>query len=228
MNPIALTLRTPRFVLAAVLLTLMALPASDLRALSQPDGTIIPVGAGLQDLFNGRGEAIDVLADARTVPETFVPSCALTFEVLQRNAGYMNNFGWYNVTGAPPLEAELHEVLACTDGVGTVRTVDIRNDPAYLGGEVAFFEGVNNCAAAGSYLYVFYSEPAYNPDSSAANPYVHLLIYDSTVVPRAFYFGWEDLSSGGDNDFDDLTTFVTGITCSGGGGPCDGLPNERV
>ena len=72
-----------------------------------------------------------------------------------------------------------------------------------------------------NYLYVFYSQKAFNPDSNQANPFIHLLIYNSTVTKNAFYFGWEDLISGGDNDFDDLTTYVTGITCAGGGGPCD-------
>src|SRR5690606_17761628 len=34
-------------------------------------------------------------------------------------------------------------------------------------------------------------------------------------------FGWEDLFSGGDNDFEDLLMRVEGIQCSGGGAPCD-------
>ena len=206
-------------VLAGSSLSLAAL------ALSQPDATVIPVGPSLQALFDSRGEAISALADAAVTPETFTPGCALTFEVLQRNAGYMNSFGWYNVTGSKPLDSELHEFLACTDGVGTVKVLDIKNDAAYLGGDIGFYEGVANCAAPGNYLYVFYSEKAFNPDSSQQNPFIHLLIYNSTAVPKAFYFGWEDLLSGGDNDFDDLTTFVTGITCSGGGGSCDtGIP----
>lgn len=190
-------------------------------ALNQPDGTPIPQGNGLQGEFMSRGEAINATADASTTPETFVPSCGLTFTVLQRNAGYQNSFGWYNVTGQPPTQADLHEFLACTDGVGTIKTLDIKNDPNYMGGEIGFYEGVANCASPGNYLYVFYSQAKYNPDGNQANPFIHLLIYNSTVTAKAFYFGWEDLISGGDNDFDDLTTFVTGITCSGGGGPCD-------
>ena len=199
--------------------------ASTSHALNQPDGTPIPQGNGLQGLFTSRGEAIDALADAQSVPETFVPSCSLTFEVLQRNAGYQNAFGWYNVTGSAPGIADLHEFLHCYDGVGTVKPFpSIKNDPAYLGGEIGFYEGViDNCngnSGPDDYLYVFYSQSAYNPDGNQANPYIHLLIYDSTVTAKAFYFGWEDLISGGDNDFDDLTTFVTGISCSGGGGKC--------
>ena len=194
--------------------------ASPALALTQPDGTTIPTGNSLQALFSGRGENLSALGDALTIPETFVPSCGLTFEVLQRNAGYMNSFGWYNVTGQPPTLGDLHEFLACTDGVGTVKTLAIKNDPAYAGGEIGFYEATGGCATIQNHDYIFYSQKAYNPDGNQANPYIHLLIYNSTVTPKAFYFGWEDLLAGGDNDFDDLTTFVTGISCAGGGGKC--------
>ncbi|MDW8250052.1 MAG: DUF4114 domain-containing protein, partial [Myxococcales bacterium] len=212
--------------LLLVSLLLPALTPAPALALNQPDGTPIPQGNGLQGLFNSRGEAINALSDAQTIPETFVPSCALTFTVLQRNAGYQNAFGWYNVTGKPPTLADLHEFLSCSDGLNTTKTLDIKNDPNYLGGEVGFYQGVvtSGCTPGqgkAGYSYVFYSQKQYNPDSNEANPFIHLLIYNSTVTPKAFYFGWEDLISGGDNDFDDLTTFVTGITCSGGGDPCD-------
>lgn len=189
-------------------------------ALSQPDGAVIPTGAGLQNLFTSRGEAISALNDAATTPETFVPSCGLTFTVLQRNAGNKNSFGWYNVTGNKPAVQELHEFLTCNDPIGTIKTLDIKSNPAYAGGEIGFYEATGNCATLNNYQYIFFSEKKYNPDGNQANPYIHLLIYNSTVQDKAFYFGWEDLLSGGDNDFDDLTTFVTGISCSGGGGVC--------
>jgi MYXO-CTERM domain-containing protein len=209
----------------AALLTTLAASGSAF-ALSQPDGTPIPQGAGLQGLFDMRGESIDALAAASAVPETFQPGCNLTFTVLQRNAGYQNAFGWYNVTGSAPTLADLHEFIKCSDPLNTVVPLpNIVNDPAYLGGQIGFYEGVvtGGCtptSGPANYAYVFYSEKAYNPDSSQQNPFYHLLTYNSTVTPNAFYFGWEDLISGGDNDFDDLTTFVTGITCSGGGGAC--------
>jgi hypothetical protein len=209
------------FAYAPVLLfsTLM-FAAAPAEALTQPDGTPIPQGNGLQGLFDSRGEAINALAEANTVPETFVPSCSLTFEVLQRNAGYQNSFGWYNVTGSPPTPDQLHEFLLCTDGVGTVKTLNIKLDPGYLGGEVGFYEATGSCATPFNNSAIFYSEVKYNPDANQANPYIHLLIYNSTVTDKAFYFGWEDLLFGGDNDFDDLTTFVSGISCTGGGGQC--------
>jgi hypothetical protein len=104
--------------------------------------------------------------------------------------------------------------------VGTTRSVDIANDPGYLGGEVGFYQATGSCATIQNHDHIFYSQRQYNPDGNGSDVYIHLLVYNSTVTPRAFYFAWEDLLSGGDDDFDDLTTFVTGITCSGGGGPC--------
>ncbi len=191
-------------------------------ALQQPDGTVIPTTNSLQVLFDGRGEAINALNDAATTPETFTPSCELTFEVLQRNAGYQNSFGWYNVTGVKPTPAELHEFIACNDAVGTVKVLDIKSDPNWAGGQVGFYEAAGSgCPTTTSNENVFFSEKAYNPDSSQQNPYIHLLTYNSTVTDKAFYFAWEDLLTGNDNDFDDLTMFVTGITCTGGGVPCD-------
>lgn len=208
----------PSLASAFALLTCSSLAA----ALQQPDGTTIPVGPSLQTLFDGRGEAVNALANAATTPETFIPSCSLTFEVIQRNAGYSNSFGWYNVTGTKPTAADLHEFLACNDPVGTIKVLDIKNDPAWAGGEVAFYQAAGpGCPTPNSNQNLFFSQKGYNPDGNQANPFVHLLIYDSTVTPQGFYFAWEDLLAGGDNDFDDLTTFVTGITCSGGGTPCD-------
>jgi hypothetical protein len=214
-------IRLAAIALAPCVALAWAVPAA---ALTQPDGTPIPQEndhPSLQETFNARGENINALAKAATTPETFVPGCALTFSVLLRNAGYKNSFGWYNVTGSKPDNSDLHEFLTCNDGVGTQKVLAIRTDPAYKGGEVGFYEATGSCATVQNHDHVFFSEKKYNPDGSQANPYIHLLIYDSTVTPKAFYFGWEDLLSGGDNDFDDLATFVTGITCSGGGARCD-------
>lgn len=202
-----------------VVSALVVLGATDLaHALMQPSGVTIPQGNGLQSLFNARMEGINALMEASGDPPTFLPSCELKFEVLQRNAGYKNSFGWYNVTGVKPQLSELHQILGCNDNIGVSKSVSIRTDPAYLGGEVGFFEAVGNCADVAnpnSVDYVFFSQPEFNPDAQQMNPYIHLLIYESNVSPRTYYFGWEDLIQGGDDDFDDLTTLVEGIFCNG-------------
>jgi hypothetical protein len=191
------------------------------HALTQPGSTTpIPTGNGLQNLFTSRGEGINALNDATTLPETFKPTCKLNFEVLLRNAGFKNSFGWYNVTGVKPTTSQMFEFLTCNDGVGTSKLLNIAKDPSYLGGDVGFYEATGSCATLQSFNELFFSEKKHNPDSNQQNPFIHLLIYNSTVVKNAFYFCWEDLLSGGDNDFDDLVTFVTGLYCTGGGGTC--------
>jgi hypothetical protein len=221
----------------------LSLSATVAAALSQPDGTVIPqnnnpAGSNLVDYLNAEGDTVNPLTDAATTPETFVPQCALTFKVLARGAGQMNSFGWYNVTGSKPnTQTELFEFILCSDGVGTIKQLDIKNDPRYTGGEIGFFQATTqgkippNCVdwnnLGGTLGYVFYSQKAYNDDNTQPNPYIHLLIMDSKVFPNTFYFGWEDLFSGGDNDFEDLLMRVDGLQCSGGGEPCDtGQPGK--
>ncbi len=196
--------------------------AGEAQALQQPNNKTIPVGASLQNLFNSLGEQISALDDAAIEPQAFLPACALSFEVLQRNAGYKNSFGWYNVTGEKPKTDELYEILGCNDGVGTEKTISIKADPKYLGGEIGFFEATGACANVddpNSIYNIFFSEVGWNPDANQMNPFIHLIIYESTETPRTYYFAWEDLIQGGDDDFDDLTTKVSGIACFNGP-PC--------
>ncbi len=203
-------------------------------ALEQPDGTVIPVGNALQSFLNAEGETINPLTDAAITPQTFTPQCSLTFTVIARGGGQRNSFGWYNITGSKPDPQDLYEFITCSEGVGTVKTLDVRSDPRWAGGDIGFFQAttqnaVGNCVRwddLGSTLgYFFYSEDRYNDDNTPGSPtnWIHLLIMNTTRadLEPAFYFGWEDLFSGGDNDFEDLLMRVEGIRCSGGGLPCD-------
>ncbi len=179
--------------------------------------------------LTAEGEMIDPATDASTTPETFTPQCALTFKVVARDAGFNNSFGWYNVTGSKPAVADLNEFLTCSDGVGTVKQLDIRNDPRWAGGDIAFYQATpenapGNCpdvSNPSSIGYIFFSEKSYNPDNTGPNSFIHLMIMDSKVANNTFYFAWEDLFAGGDNDFTDLVTRVEGISCTGGGEACD-------
>ncbi len=186
---------------------------------------------------------LDPVAEASTMPETFHPTCALTFTVVTRGqAIFQNVFGWYNVTGQPPALTDLHPMLNCGDGPGTKAVLDIQNEPAYTGGDVAFFlltpeshtqhgqcSGGNCCptiarAQAGE-GYVYYSQRAFNPDQAGASSFIHLLVYNSHLEKRKFYFAWEDIFGGSDDEFTDLVTSVEGVECSGGGQMCNtGMP----
>lgn len=210
------------------------------NALTQPDGSQVPSDTEVRDELALLGETIDPLTDAAVTPQTFRPQCTLTFTVLRRLTDYRNSFGWYNVTGRVPALDELYEFIHCDDppetwqqGEQTSRVLDIRTDDRYLGGEIGFFQaratnpgpsgmsgGCADVTDAASVEFVVYSQPALNPENTA-DPFIHLLTMNSTVNQSVFYFAWEDLLSGGDNDFSDLIIRVEGVTCSGGGEPCE-------
>ncbi|MBL8721493.1 MAG: DUF4114 domain-containing protein [Myxococcales bacterium] len=193
------------------------------------DNTCIP------SKFSG----LDPVAEASTTPETFRPTCALTFSIVTRaKALFQDTFGWYNVTGSKPDPSDLHPMFGCTDGAGKTVVLDLAKEPGYKGGDIGFFlltpeshTGDKKCAGgdccpstarlAKGEGYVYYSERKYNPDAAGASSYIHLLTYASKLSKTKFYFAWEDLFSGGDNGFTDLVTSVDGVQCSGGGVRCD-------
>lgn len=194
----------------------------------QPDGTTIPQSSDLQDLFDSRSDPVDAVSDAARMPQRFVPDCTITFEVLMRDADFNNAFGWYNVTGSKPQPSELHTLLGPNDGPGSRASLDIRDDSRYAGGEIGFWLKTpedcpdNDADPLEDCGYTYFSERQYNEDNSGdVDPWLHLLIYDSKSMPESFYFAWEDLFRGGDNDFSDIVTIVENIVCSGAGGRCD-------
>lgn len=181
---------------------------------------------------------LDPQDDADVKPETFQPTCPLTFRMVSRGtAMFQDIFGWYNATNPPtkPDVTDLHPMLNCGDGTGEEYLLDIQNDPAWKGGEVGFFlatpeshtqggtcAGGDCCATVArtgnGEGYVYYSQRSLNPDNPAQ---VHLLIYNSQVWDHKFYFAWEDIYGGSSNDFTDIVTSVEGVECSGGGITCD-------
>jgi hypothetical protein len=195
------------------------------------DNTCIPSQLG----------GLDPWAQAATTPETFQPTCALTFTVVSRGTAlFKDAFGWYNVTGTAPTPDQLYTMLDCTKSTGQSAVLDIQNDPRWLGGEVGFFlvtpearePGKGGTCAGGDCCAtvarlgqgqgrVYYSQRGYNPDAAGASSFIHLLVYDSRITTSKFYFAWEDIFGGSNNDFTDLVTSVEGVECSGGGGACD-------
>lgn len=219
------------------LLVLLAIGAiaAPAHALSQPDGTQIPVqkpGNNLWDLFNQLGEPISPQVDAADTPETYTPSCQLTFTLVSRGgAGFKNAFGWYNVVdGGPPQSlSDLHVLLDCSSQPPDSQTLNIQSSGEFGGGQIGFFlvtpeNTGQSCGTLSNPGYVYYSQKAFNPDTgqqSDGGSYIHLLTYDSKVEQEAFYFAWEDLYNGGDDEFTDFVAKVSGIRCTGSGGPCD-------
>lgn len=110
----------------------------------------------------------------------------------------------------------------------------IRTDPNYLGGEIGFaLKG----RAGTDCSQTHFSEQRLNiectaPGCMAGDTWIAAIIYQSQVTPNAYYIAFEDLPMspgdfGGpgpyfnDGDFNDFVYFVEGITCDGGGEPCD-------
>ncbi len=229
-------------------LALCALPAG---AVMQTNAamTVIPLQPGsgcasnasncinANEVMEGGLGDIDGVATATISQETFSPLCELTFRVVARGADYKNTFGWYavqrdgNGDAIPPMLSDLHVFLGCNDAVGVEKTLRLPQGV----GEIGFFLANNagTCVATqddptlGGTLTaqpsnLFFSQREFNSDMDGL---IHLLVWQSRANPDAFYFGWEDQAGGGDNDFEDLLTYVTGIQCAGGGEPCqiDGM-----
>jgi len=80
---------------------------------------------------------------------------------------------------------------------------------------------------------IYYTESKLNNDGN----YVHYLIYQSKKAPTDFYFGFEDLFRGGDNDFDDTLVKLEGLVpscqpkqevCNGKDDNCNSKIDENV
>jgi MYXO-CTERM domain-containing protein len=182
---------------------------------------------------------LDPLAEASTTPETFHPSCPLTFDLLSRGTAlFKNAFGWYNVTGQAPALSDLHVMQDCNAAPGQSVVLDLASEPAYAGGDVGFFlvtpeshtqkgscAGGNCCASVARAMngegYVYFSERKYNPDFMGASSYIHLLVYQSHIAQPKFYFAWEDTFNSSSGNFNDFVSGVSGIQCSGGGALCN-------
>jgi MYXO-CTERM domain-containing protein len=200
-----------------------------------PNGLLVPIDSSpeiqLYTLFSQRGEAIDWRMDAHTTPNAFSPLCGFTATFMLNQAGSKFGLAWYNETGTTPTAADLHEIVPAGTPVGSmVMGATIKSDPNYTGGLVGF--ALEAPASEGGH----FTNQAYNTVCSAptvcnpAEPWILALMYASTVTPNAYYICFEDGSTasngwGNDGDFNDDVFFLTGITCEGGGVPCDtGMP----
>jgi hypothetical protein len=205
---------------------------------------------------------LDAILDAAQVPEVFVPNTTrrVVFRNIAEGAGFENSFGYYNVGDDITNTANLRPILGCgvpatthaneangylqNSEPGSSTEVDFaieRSSGRYRGGQIGFYliapEGrpdtVANCGDfAGSSFFgrIYFTQRELNNDGD----FVHHLVYQSRLpgVSDRFYFGFEDLFRGGDNDFEDMLIQVTGLTppcvpgvevCNGRDDDCDGL-----
>jgi hypothetical protein len=72
--------------------------------------------------------------------------------------------------------------------------------------------------------FIYFTQKDLNNDGD----FVHHLVYTSKNTADRFYFGFEDLFRGGDNDFEDMAMRIDGLTppCVPTAETCDGLDND--
>ena len=215
------------FASLAVLAGLLATTAAS-ATVTQPNGLVTPRDSAngeiqLFTMFSNLGEPIDWIADAASTPNVFSPLCGFTAKFVLKQSGSNLGFAWYNDNGVSPQSGDLHTIVPPGSPVGTIITgASIKGDPAYKGGLVGF-------ALVGSQTH--YSNPKWNPVCSGCTtpaPWILAVIYPSKTVANAFYIAFEDGSVGAgpndfnnDGDYNDDVYLVTGVTCEGGGQPCE-------
>ncbi|NOY93822.1 MAG: DUF4114 domain-containing protein, partial [Deltaproteobacteria bacterium] len=190
----------------------------------------------------------------------------VTFRMIGEGAGFRNTFGYFWTDEDPSNPANLHMVFDCrpfascacpcnptdmrrTDGSPTSweRTLDFATLPGFAPGRAVTFwirtpeqlDGTRNndqCGgpdATNQNHRTYFTSQALNDDGD----FVHFLIYESVTFTNTYYFGFEDLFRGGDNDFEDVLARVTGLvpictpqleTCNGLDDDCDGTIDEGV
>jgi hypothetical protein len=237
----------------------VCLSSTALAVVMQPNGTQVPVlDASVTeckdknvevciDQSEGDPLAIDTRADALVAPETFQPTCQLTFTPLVKGGTIWDIFGWYNVkedaAGKPvkPTQTELYGMFIANDWktgaqlAGQAVVLDLGVEAAagrYKGGQIGFFllsndHGLQLDATThlitGDLQYLFFTQHALNVGSTPTATTYNVLTWESVTKKNTFYFGWEDLppNTAIDNDFDDFLFSVSGVQCGGGGQPCE-------
>ena len=183
------------------------------------------------DIGEGATGSVDAQADALIAPETFVPTCALTFTPVVKGGADALTFGWYNVQADPndptktlkPTIAELYAMMRFTNAFQNNTqisatppvTLDLVGEQLagrYLGGEIAFFlansGGTQMQIDPETHLMIgtpgkiYYTEHVFNPGSAGATTYYQVLTWQSAAIENAFYFGWEDQDAGAGSDND--------------------------
>lgn len=80
---------------------------------------------------------------------------------------------------------------------------------------------------------IYFTSKALNDDGD----FLHFLVYRSATHVNTFYFGFEDLFRGGDNDFEDMLTRASGLvplcdpqpeTCNNVDDDCDGVIDDGI
>lgn len=196
----------------------------------EPNGVSVPAVSdgetSLQAYFDAQGEPIDAVAEASAEPGVFSPLCdfqaALVLSESQGQAG----ISWYNVPSDPnAAPAEVYEIVPPGLAVGeVVSSADVRNHPAYEGGLIGFVLMKGETRA----YYSEYQRNVFCSNCTDPDYWKMMLVYNSRNDANTFYLAFEDWEGanesewfGNDGDFNDKVFRVSGVSCVGGGEPCD-------
>lgn len=121
--------------------------------------------------------------------------------------------------------------------VKTFQAANIRMDPNYKGGLIGFaLRGDKNSTCSETHYSQNELHPLCMTNNAArpcqgAKPWIMSLIYESKAFPDSYYLAFEDRPgtnsvfgtgmNDSDGDFNDFVFYISGVTCEGGGQPCD-------
>lgn len=193
--------------------------------------TVLGEGAGYQNRF-GWYHVGDNPFDPNARREVFNPrgtaGCACPCNGGSRTAVGPSPNACYTWTNPNTVRID----FACLQGPA------IAMNQRWRGGPIAFYlltperldgSGSDNPPPELSTTHRIYStDNTVNDDGD----YVHFLIYESVTYANSYYFGFEDLFRGGDNDFEDMLVRANGLvpscnpqpeTCNNRDDNCDGI-----
>jgi MYXO-CTERM domain-containing protein len=231
---------TSRLAFAVLALALVSRAAA--AAVTEPNGEAVPAATtdpiSLQQYFTSVNENINAVADASITPATFMPLCDFQATLVLSQSSATGGLAWYNVPDAATdpnhtATPTIYQIGAFPMNIGTaVSSSDIRSSASYGGGLVGFalLKNLGNGPVP-----VYYSEDTRNADCTGCTMpgyWKLMLSYASTVTANEYYMAWEDWEGANstswpdDGDFNDKVFAITGVTCDGGGVPCQ-VPKQQ-
>jgi hypothetical protein len=230
------------FAISAVLAATALAPSVSFAQVIEPNGVSVPGPSSnmgetpLATYFTSIGEGIDAVADAAYEPGTFSPLCDFDATYVLGQSQGQAGMGWYNVpasdTAAIPF-ADLHVLITPDVMPGAmIFAEDIRNDPAYEGGFIGFalYKNFGNGPNVTPTI-IYYSEymrNAFCTNCDMPDYWKMALVYRSTLDTSTYFIAFEDWEGadandwkGNDGDFNDKVFRLHGISCAGGGLPCE-------
>jgi MYXO-CTERM domain-containing protein len=204
---------------------------------TEPNGVQVPGVSSqpsettLQSYFDSQQERINALSEASVEPGVFSPLCDFTATLVLSQSQAQAGLAWYNVpTSATEAPSKFIRILPNTTTTGQVIAAsDIRSSADYAGGLIGFVLLKNLNSDPDSPVY--YSEYRRNANCTGCSTpgyWKMMLAYRSSVHQSSYYIAFEDWEGanqstwqGNDGDFNDKVFLITGVSCPGGGEPCN-------